>query len=148
MIVTKGKIAKAVEAKKAEYQEWAKTHWEEMNGQVVCIFVQETADHKYHVGWRFTPTGTQVGEIQQDAHNTAFRNQEIVWVAKNGTTRTMAEANNGWAEQYRGSGRLTGLTAKAPVFTNTGEVAPGWTYVGDMTEAEFWDTAESEQIGR
>tara|TARA_R110000868_G_scaffold114493_2_gene306763 strand:- start:159 stop:407 length:249 start_codon:yes stop_codon:yes gene_type:complete len=81
MLVTKGKITEAVKAKKAEYQEWVKTHDAEVNGMVVCIFVQQESARKHHVGWRFTPTGTQVGEIQQDVHNSAYRNQEIVWVA-------------------------------------------------------------------
>lgn len=62
--------------------------------------------------------------------------------------RTMTQAGTPWAEQYRGSGRLTGQVAAEPTRTNTGEVAPGWMFVGDMTEAEFWDMAESEQITR
>lgn len=62
--------------------------------------------------------------------------------------RTMQEIGTPWAEEYRGSGRLTGHVAAEPVRTNTGEVAPGWVYVGEMTEAEFWDSAESEQISR
>lgn len=60
--------------------------------------------------------------------------------------RTMAQAGTPWAEEYRGTGRLTGHVAPEPTRTNTGDVAPGWRWVGDMTEQEFWGMAESEQI--
>ena len=60
---------------------------------------------------------------------------------------TMKQAGTPWAEVYRGSGRLTGRVAAEPTRTDTGEVAPGWAWVGDMEEDAFWDQAESEQIG-
>lgn len=50
-----------------------------------------------------------------------------------------------WAETYRGSGRLTGRLADEPTYTNTGEVAPDWVYVGDMTEDEFYADFEKQQ---
>ena len=53
---------------------------------------------------------------------------------------TLEETGTPWAEQYRGSGRFTGKLAEEPVYTNMGDVAPDWTFVGDMTEEEFWDT--------
>jgi len=61
--------------------------------------------------------------------------------------KTMNALGTPWAEEYRGSGRLTGRVASHPTRTNTGDVAPGWTWVGDMTEEDFWAQAEKEQIG-
>ena len=50
-----------------------------------------------------------------------------------------------WAEQYRGSGRLTGHLAKEPTYSQDGEVAPGWTWVGHSTEDEFCAEFEAQQ---
>lgn len=54
-----------------------------------------------------------------------------------GTITTLSDIGTPWAETYRGSGRLTGRLAADPVYTNLGDVAPGWVYVGDYTEEEF-----------
>ena len=43
-----------------------------------------------------------------------------------------------WAEVYRGSGRFTGRTSDEPVRMDNGDVAPGWVWVGNMSEEEFW----------
>ena len=42
-----------------------------------------------------------------------------------------------WAETYRGSGRFTGRRAAEPVRDNRGYLAPGWTFIGDMSNDEF-----------
>lgn len=60
--------------------------------------------------------------------------------------RTMDELGTPWAELYRGSGRLTGRVAAEPTRTDTGEVAPGWMNVGELSETAFWDMAEADQI--
>ena len=57
---------------------------------------------------------------------------------------TMEQIGTPWAEQYRGSGRLTGHVAAEPTYMNTGEVAPGWLYVGEMTENVFWEMAAQD----
>jgi len=62
--------------------------------------------------------------------------------------KTMQEVGTPWAEVYRGSGRLTGQVSDQPTLMNTGDVAPGWIFVGDMTEEQFWECAEAENIGR
>ena len=61
------------------------------------------------------------------------------------TTETMKESGRPLAQTYRGSGRLTGYTAPEPVYMNTGEVAPDWVYVGDMTLTEFDNAFEEEE---
>lgn len=64
---------------------------------------------------------------------------------------TLEEIGTPWAEEYRGSGRLTGRLSGEPTYMNTGEVAPGWVWVGDMTEGEFFSQFEREEethIGR
>ena len=61
---------------------------------------------------------------------------------------TMEAVGTPWAEEYRGTGRLTGQVAAEPTLTDTGDVAPGWTFVGHMTEKDFLAQAEKEQIGR
>ena len=55
---------------------------------------------------------------------------------------TLENADTPWAECYRGSGRLTGRLAAEPVRTARGDVAPGWTWVGGMTFADFEDEQE------
>jgi len=65
------------------------------------------------------------------------------------TNRNLQELGTPWAELYRGSGRPTGRLAAEPVRCQNGEVAPDWTWVGDMTEQEFWawvSEEEAEQI--
>lgn len=57
---------------------------------------------------------------------------------------TLKRKGTPWAELYRGSGRLTGHLSAEPVRMDTGEVAPDWTWVGDMTEAEFFDQFDHE----
>lgn len=44
---------------------------------------------------------------------------------------------NEWAEIYKGSHRLTGRRANEPTRCANGDIAPGWVFVGDMSEAEF-----------
>jgi len=58
---------------------------------------------------------------------------------------TLADLGTPWATVYRGSGRLTGRLAEEPVYRANGHVAPGWTWVGDMTEAEFGDVFTAEE---
>lgn len=50
-----------------------------------------------------------------------------------------------WAEEYPGSGRLTGQLSSEPVYQANGSVAPNWRWVGDMTEHEFYAQFENEQ---
>jgi len=59
--------------------------------------------------------------------------------------KTLEKTGTPWAECYRGSGRLTGRLAAEPVYQDNGDVAPGWTWVGDVTEAEFFDEFEEQQ---
>lgn len=61
---------------------------------------------------------------------------------------TMSERGTPWAEEYRGSGRLTGHVAAEPTRMNIEAVAPGWVWIGDMEEEKFWEMAEAEQISR
>ena len=51
--------------------------------------------------------------------------------------KTLETIGTPWAELYRGSGRLTGKLAADPTRISTGEVAPGWCWVGNMTRFEF-----------
>lgn len=57
---------------------------------------------------------------------------------------TLAETTP-WAEVYTGSGRLTGHLVDHPTYTDSGDVAPQWRYVGQMTENEFYERFEREQ---
>jgi len=59
--------------------------------------------------------------------------------------KTLEEMGTPWAEHYLGSGRFTGRLAPEPTYQANGDVAPGWTYVGNQTEEEFWaDFTEGE----
>jgi len=60
-------------------------------------------------------------------------------------TKTLKEVGTSWAECYGGSGRLTGRLAAEPVYQANGDVAPGWTYVGNQTKAEFWTDFEEQE---
>jgi len=51
---------------------------------------------------------------------------------------------NEWAEVYRGSGRYTGRRADEPVRMTNGDVAPGWVWVGDMSEEQFAAECEAD----
>ena len=51
-----------------------------------------------------------------------------------------------WAEVYTGTGRFTGYRADEPVRMDNGDVAPGWVWVGDMTEEEYWDAVEADSL--
>lgn len=57
-------------------------------------------------------------------------------------------SNGQYAEIYVGSGRFTGYRTDEPTLTNTGEVAPNFVYVGDMTEEEFSAEFEAQQPQR
>lgn len=59
---------------------------------------------------------------------------------------TMEQKGTPWAEEYRGTGRLTGHVAAEPTRMENGDVAPGWAFVGDMGEDDFWAMADAEQI--
>lgn len=66
-------------------------------------------------------------------------------------TQTLEQIGTPWAEEYQGSGRLTGRLSAEPVYMNTGDVAPGWTWVGDWTEDEFYaqfEVEEEQELGR
>ena len=59
--------------------------------------------------------------------------------------KTLEEKGTPWAESYRGSGRLNGRLAAQPVYCQNGDVAPGWSYVGELNSAEFNSEFEAEQ---
>ena len=63
------------------------------------------------------------------------------------SVKTMEQMGTPWAQEYIGTGRLTGQVAAEPQRYPNGDAAEGWRYVGDMTEEAFWTQAESEQIG-
>lgn len=65
-----------------------------------------------------------------------------VWVEE---YRTLLEEGAPWAQEYTESGRLTGSLCAEPEYTAPGVVAPGWRYVGDQTEDQFWDQFEKEE---
>lgn len=58
---------------------------------------------------------------------------------------TLEQIGTPWAEEYRGSGRLTSRLSGDPTYMNTGEVAPGWVWVGDMTIEQFNAQFEREE---
>jgi len=62
-------------------------------------------------------------------------------------TKTLKKIGTPWAEYYggSGSGRLTGRLAEEPVYQANGDVAPGWGYVGNLTEAEFYADFEEQE---
>lgn len=59
--------------------------------------------------------------------------------------QTLEQIGTPWAEEYRGSRRLTGRLSAEPTYMNTGEVAPGWVWVGDMTSDSFDAQFEKEK---
>jgi hypothetical protein len=70
----------------AKYQEWAAKHPVELraandNNMVGCVFSQKVSPRRTTVGWRFTLRGTNVGDIQQDAHALPYPHK-IEWVAE------------------------------------------------------------------
>lgn len=54
-------------------------------------------------------------------------------------------SNGQYAEVYIGSGRFTGYRTDEPTRTNTGEIAPNFVHVGNMTEDDFNDKFERQQ---
>ncbi len=87
MFVAFYQLPQAIEDRKHQFQEWAKTGKPDtINGMVGCVFVQQVSARRYHVGWRFTRKGTPVGEVQTDIHPTPYPAQRIVWVHE-GETR-------------------------------------------------------------
>lgn len=88
MIANAARIPEAIEERKQDFLGWAKAqparHYanDPTYAMVGCVFVQQTAANRYHVGWRFTKRGTPVGEVQADTHATPYPDQTIAWTAE------------------------------------------------------------------
>ena len=84
MFVSKNQIKTAVNEQARDFQEWRKVPEHRcigaQNKMVGCVFVQRMSPHRFFVGWRFTPKGTPVGQVQQDCHAAYDKAQVIHWV--------------------------------------------------------------------